>query len=38
MTAAHQIYHALGFRRVNPPPDFPQAIRPLVVFMECDLG
>jgi GNAT superfamily N-acetyltransferase len=37
MVAAHQIYRALGFRTVDPPADFPEFMKPMVVFMECDL-
>jgi putative acetyltransferase len=37
MTAAHGIYEAAGFRRVATPPDFPEALKPLVVFMEMAL-
>lgn len=37
MTAAHGIYEAAGFRRVPAPPDFPQALKPIVVFMEMAL-
>jgi GNAT superfamily N-acetyltransferase len=37
MTAAHRIYEAAGFRRVSAPPDFPEALKPIVVFMELAL-
>jgi len=37
MTTAHAIYEAAGFRRVNPPGDFPEALKAVVVFMEMDL-
>jgi GNAT superfamily N-acetyltransferase len=37
MEKAHQIYHAHGFRTVAAPSDFPEFLRPIVVFMECDL-
>ena len=37
MKSAHQIYHTLGFKIVNPPADFPESLKPLVAFMECDL-
>jgi GNAT superfamily N-acetyltransferase len=34
MTKAHEIYHVAGFRTVSAPPDFPEALKPIVVFME----
>ena len=34
MTKAHEIYMAAGFRKVNTPSDFPEALKPIVVFME----
>jgi GNAT superfamily N-acetyltransferase len=34
MTHAHALYRAAGFRLVEAPPDFPEAIKPEVVFME----
>jgi hypothetical protein len=37
MKEAHEIYRSQGFKTVGPPADFPEALRPLVVFMECDL-
>jgi GNAT superfamily N-acetyltransferase len=37
MTAAHRIYEAAGFRFVDPPDGFPEALLPVVVFMELDL-
>lgn len=37
MTQAHRLYEAVGFERVPTPSDFPEALKPLVVFMECDL-
>ncbi len=37
MTKAHEIYMAAGFRRIEPPEDFPQHLKPLVVFMEMPL-
>jgi len=37
MTNAHAIYEAAGFHRVSAPPDFPEALRPIVVFMEMDI-
>jgi GNAT superfamily N-acetyltransferase len=37
MKAAHAIYQAAGFRRVDTPSDFPEVLKPVVVFMEMDL-
>ena len=37
MIAAHGIYEAAGFRRVEPPAGFPAELIPVVVFMELDL-
>jgi len=37
MTKAHALYQAAGFQRVEAPDDFPQHLKPTVVFMECDL-
>lgn len=37
MTKAHEIYMASGFRKVPTPVDFPEALKPVVVFMELDL-
>ena len=37
MTAAHRIYEAAGFRRVPAPADFPEQLKPIVVFMEMAL-
>ena len=37
MRSAHQIYTALGFKVVATPDDFPASLKPVVVFMECDL-
>lgn len=34
MTIAHAIYRAYGFRDVAAPDDFPEALKPEVVFME----
>jgi putative acetyltransferase len=34
MTHAHALYRAAGFKLVDAPPDFPEGIRPEVVFME----
>ncbi len=38
MKKAHAIYQAVGFQIVEAPDDFPQYLRPTVVFMECDLS
>lgn len=38
MTAAHDIYRQAGFRTVDPPADFPDVLKPIVVFMEMDLA
>ena len=38
MKSAHAIYRALGFRPMDAPADFPERFRPVVVFMEMDLG
>jgi ribosomal protein S18 acetylase RimI-like enzyme len=37
MTKAHEIYRAAGFQRVETPPDFPEDLKPVVVFMEMRL-
>lgn len=37
MTSAHKIYHAIGFRTVQAPADFPEYLKSRVVFMEMDL-
>ena len=38
MTKAHEIYMAAGFRKVNTPSDFPEALKPIAVFMELAIG
>lgn len=38
MKKAHAIYQAVGFRVVSTPDDFPEMLKPFVVFMECDLS
>ena len=38
MTKAHALYEGAGFRKVAAPADFPEALRPIVVFMEMDLA
>jgi GNAT superfamily N-acetyltransferase len=37
MTRAHSLYRAAGFSFVDPPADFPDRFKPVVVFMECAL-
>ncbi len=37
MASAHKIYMAAGFRTVSAPTDFPEALKPIAVFMELDL-
>lgn len=37
MTAAHALYESAGFRRVPAPADFPESLKPIVVFMEMEL-
>ncbi len=37
MKKAHAIYQAVGFRIMSTPDDFPEALRPFVIFMECNL-
>jgi GNAT superfamily N-acetyltransferase len=37
MTGAHGIYRKAGFRTIETPDDFPAHLKPVVVFMECDL-
>jgi putative acetyltransferase len=38
MKKAHAIYQEVGFRRVSAPDDFPENLKPTVVFMERDLS
>jgi len=38
MKKAHELYRSAGFKDVNAPPDFPEELRPIVVFMELDLA
>ena len=38
MKSAHAIYEAAGFRKVETPSDFPEDLKPIVVFMEMNLG
>ena len=38
MTRAHALYRDAGFRDVPAPVDFPAHLKPIVVFMEKDLG
>ncbi len=37
MKKAHAIYKAVGFRKVKTPDDFPEHLKPVAVFMGCDL-
>jgi len=37
MKKAHELYQAIGFQKVGAPDGFPEAIKPYVVFMECEL-
>jgi len=34
MTKAHEIYITAGFRKIDTPSDYPEAFRPVAVFME----
>lgn len=38
MKKAHTIYQAVGFRLARIPDDFPETLKTVVVFMECDLS
>ena len=38
MKKAHAIYQEVGFRLKSAPHDFPEHLKPIVVFMECDLS
>jgi GNAT superfamily N-acetyltransferase len=38
MTQAHALYQQAGFRFVAAPSGYPEALKPIVVFMEMDLG
>lgn len=38
MKGAHRIYQSAGFEFVDAPEGFPEALRPIVVFMEMDLS
>lgn len=37
MTRAHALYEAAGFHRVEAPREFPEHLKPIVVFMEITL-
>ena len=37
MKKAHSIYHSAGFKNVSAPDDFPEELKPIVVFMEMIL-
>ena len=38
MKKAHALYRAIGFEKVETPDDFPEHLKPEVVFMEYDLS
>ena len=38
MKKAHAIYQEVGFRLTSAPDDFPENLKPIVVFMACDLS
>ena len=38
MKKAHAVYQEVGFRLVSAPDDFPEELKSIVVFMECDLS
>ena len=38
MTSAHHIYHTFGFETVPPPNDFPERLKPVVVFMRASIA
>jgi len=38
MKKAHELYRSAGFRDVSAPAEFPEEMKPFVVFMELDLG
>jgi len=38
MKKAHAIYEECGFRLTSAPDDFPEHLKPIVIFMECDLS
>lgn len=38
MKKAHAVYQEAGFRLVSAPDNFPDELKPIVVFMECDLS
>jgi len=37
MKIAHEIYQTFGFKKVRAPDDFREKLKPIVVFMECEL-
>ena len=37
MKRAHELYRSAGFKDVSAPADFPEELKPVVVFMELDL-
>jgi GNAT superfamily N-acetyltransferase len=34
MTKAHKLYEAVGFRKIDTPSDYPEAFKPVAMFME----
>ena len=38
MKKAHAIYQEVGFKLASAPDDLPENLKPIVVFMECDLS
>ena len=38
MKKAHAIYQEVGFKLTSAPDDFPEDLKPIVVFMACDLS
>jgi GNAT superfamily N-acetyltransferase len=38
MTSAHRIYREFGFEQVPAPADFPERLKPVVVFMQAELA
>ena len=38
MKKAHAVYQEVGFRLVSAPDNFPEELKSIVVFMECDLS
>lgn len=38
MKAAHALYYASGFHNIDCPANFPDYLKPWIIFMECDLS